>query len=327
MEYEAVRKGVGWFEYTSETAFEMSGKDAVSFLQGMVSNDVKSLREGEGCYAVCLTPVGKMIADLRIYSLSDRLVILLSKAKKEEMLVHFDKFIFLEEVAFNDLEKKMSLLSLQGPLSAKLMEALSGESLSWTLHHHESLEVQGIIVRAFATSHTGEKGYDLLLPHQDIFRFSRLLEEKGGPYGLREISAETQEVLRVEGGIPRFGKDMDESTIPLEAGLEEAISYTKGCYTGQEVIARIKHIGHVNRMLVGLKCSGAVSRGDKVVQEDKEVGEVTSSCYSPAAGSYVALAMVRREVAKHEIPLMVRTRQGTMQTVVTPLPFYGRPDP
>jgi len=325
MEYEAVRKGVGWFELASETAFEMSGKDAASFLHGMVSNDVKSLREGEGCYTTCLTPTGKMIADFRIFALSDRLLVLISKTKKKETLAHLDKFIFLEEITFQDLEGKTSLFSLQGPLSEKLMETLVGKSLPWALYHHEPLEVQGIPLRVFASSHTGEKGYDLLLPFEAVSHSTQLLEERGRPYGLRKVGPQTLEILRVEAGIPYFGMDMDESTIPLEAGLETAVSFTKGCYTGQEVIARIKHIGHVNRMLVGLKCEGVVSRGDPVIQGENEVGLVTSSSDSPAARSHVALATVRREAATEGTSLIVRTPHGNVQTVVAPLPFYVCP--
>jgi len=322
--YKAVREGVGWYRMTSESAFEMSGKDAVSFLQGMVSNDIKSLKEGTGCYAACLTPTGKMLSDLRIYVLADRLLVILSRKEKGKILEHLDKFIFTEEVLFKDLESEMELFSFQGPLSQKLLRDFVEEPLAWGLYQHRVFKREGISFRIFGATHTGEEGFDILVSKKESLRLSELIQEKGRSYGILEINAEVLEVLRIEASLPLYGIDMDESTIPLEAGLETAVSFTKGCYIGQEVIARIKYIGHTNRTLAGLKLSGAVSKGDQVVHDGREVGSITSSCYSPARQTYIALAMIRRDIAKKDTVLTVKTERGFQQAVLTPLPFYAR---
>lgn len=324
LEYQGVRERVGWYRLPSETAFEMSGKDSVSFLHGMVSNDVTSLQEGEGCYATCLTPTGKMISDLKIYALPDRLLVLLLAKKKKEILEYFDKFIFTEEVLFEDLEDKVELLSLQGPMSPQLFKEIVGTSLEGKPHCHEGFQVGEMSLRAFKVSHTGEDGFDFLILRKDGTTFHDLLKRKGRSYGLLEIHDEVLEILRIEAAIPRYGIEMDETTIPLEVGLEGAVSYTKGCYVGQEVIARIKHIGHVNRLLSGLKLPILVSRGDLVFQDGEEVGRVTSSCFAPAVSSHVALAMLRREAIKPDISLTVKTESGLKPAILFPLPFYVR---
>lgn len=320
LEYRAVREATGWFKLDAESTFEMSGKDAVSFLQGMVSNDVKSLKDGEGCYAACLTPTGKMLSDLRIYGLSNRLLILLPKKEKTKILSHLDQFIFTEEVLFKDLEQETELFSLQGPISEKHLSDLGGKAPECELHRHGTFQAGGISIHAFAATHTGEKGFDLLVSKKDVPRFMEMLQASSQ----WEIGEATQEILRIEAGIPRYGIDMDESTLPLEAGLERAISYNKGCYVGQEVIARIKYIGHTNRILVGLTLTGPSSKGDKILHQEETVGTVTSPCYSPKVESFIALAMVRREMAKKELPLTVQTGEGPSKAIVSPLPFYAR---
>ena len=322
--YKSVREGVGWYRITSESAFEMSGKDAVSFLQGMVSNDVKSLKEGTGCYAACLTPTGKMLSDLRIYALADRLLVLLPRKEKGKILEHLDKFIFTEEVLFKDLESEADLFSFQGPLSQKLLRDFVEDPLVLDPYQHRAFEREGIPFRVFGATHTGENGFDMWVSKKESLRLCELIQEMGRSYGIREINAEVLEVLRIEASLPLYGIDMDESTIPLEAGLETAVNFTKGCYVGQEVIARIKYIGHTNRVLIGLKLSEAVSKGDQVVQDGREVGSITSSCYSPAQHSYVALAMMRRDIAKKEAVLMVKAERGFQQAILTSLPFYAR---
>ena len=324
LEYQTVRQGVGWYRLDSEATFELSGKDGVSFLHGMVSNDIKSLKEGSGCYAACLTPTGKVLSDLRVCSLPDRLLILLPNKEKRKILEHLDKFIFMEEVVVKDLEGKTDILSVQGPLSPKLMADVADDPLPFSLYHHRDVQAKGIASQIIRATHTGEEGFDVLVPLVEFSRFCTLLEERGRPYGLREIGEEAREVLRIEAAIPRYGMEMDESTILLEAGLEEAVSFTKGCYTGQEVIAKIKNIGHVNRLLAGLTFPVPAAGGNKIFHNDQEAGYVTSSCYSPAMQSDVALAMVRREVAKPKTPLTIKPPEGIQPATVVPLPFYVR---
>lgn len=323
-EYIAIRKGVGWHPLVLETAFEISGKDAVSFLQGMVSNDVQSLKEGFGCYAACLTPTGKVLSDLRIYALADGLLILLPKSEKQKILEYFDKFIFIEDVHTKDLEEEMGFVSIEGPAAAKLLSDVFGEVPRMDFYRHYPLRSHDMSLRIISATHTGEEGFDILVPKKELSRLLVLLKEGGKSFPLREIGGETLEILRIEAAIPRYGREIDESTILLEAGLEQAVSFTKGCYIGQEVIAKIKNIGHVNRMLVGVAFQTPAVSGDRVFQDGKEVGYVTSSCYSPAMRSSIALVMLRREIAKPESIVEIRSLNSTQQGKIKPLPFYVR---
>lgn len=322
-EYDAIRRRVGWCRLRAESPFEISGKDAVSFLHGMVSNDVKSLKEGGGCYATCLTATGKMISDLRIFALPDRLWILLPSLQKGKVLEYLENFVFIEEVSFKDLEEEIDIFSLQGPSSERFLADLIGETFAWEAHRHGAFEIEGILSRILCATHTGERGFDILISRKESGHFCEVLLKKRGPHPIHELHEEALEILRIEAALPRYGVDMDDSTIPLEVGLNQAISFTKGCYVGQEVIARIHHIGHVNRHWVGLKLSGPTSRGGAVIFDGNEVGKVTSTCYSPFLNSYVALALIRRDMAEVGKPLEVKGPKNIQSAIIVPLPFYG----
>ncbi len=322
-EYQAVRERAGWFRLANETALEISGKDALSFMQGMVTNNVLSLKEGEGCYAACLTNVGKMVSDLRIFRLKERLLVLLPKSQKGKILEHLDRFLFIEEVNLKDLENQTELLSVQGPLSGKVLSDLGAGSFSFSPHRHFSFEAEDFSIEAVGATHTGERGFDLVVSRKETSRLIERLKALEGS-GILEIHSETVEVLRIEAALPAYGAEMSEETIPLEVGLEKAISYEKGCYIGQEVIARIKYLGHMNRVLAGLTLSQPASPRDPIFEGDKEIGRVTSVCGSPALGKPIALAVIRREAAKEGKRFTVKTAGRSYSAQITPLPFYAR---
>ncbi len=324
LEYQTLREKAGYFRDDFNAGFEISGKDAVPYLQGMVSNDVQSLKPGQGCYAACLTAVGKMISDLWVYRYEEGVFVILPKSQKKKIMDHLDQFVFIEEVSFKDLEEETDLFFLQGPLSGKLIEEVTGEKIMWAPNSHRSFLWKGVPIRMVHISTTGEEGFGLLIPKHATTGFLQELVKKGDSYGLRQIGPETVEVLRIEAGLPRFGIDMNESTIPLEAGLSHAVSYTKGCYVGQEVIARATHIGHVNKALTGLKVEGPASAGDKMIENGNEIGHLTSACYSPVLASFAALATVRRESSKPGTPVDIHTSYGVQKAQVIPLPFYAR---
>lgn len=323
-EHMRVRKSVGLIDLSIYSVVELTGADRVRFLNGIVSNDVKSLQAGSGVYAALLTTQGKIIADVRINALEDFLLLYVSRAAKDKTIAHLKKYIIADKVTVNDLDPEYTILSLQGPNAAPLLKAVLKDPMSpmQTLQQVNGV-VDDVSLWIVRVSHTGEDGYDLVVPRANASRIWALLCEKGKPFELRPIGLSALNTLRLEAGIPWYGVDMDESHLLLEAGLERAISLTKGCYLGQETVARIVYRGHVNKRLVGLRIQNAVPQPkDKILKEGKQVGVVTSAALSPSLNHPIALAYVHRDFNQPGHPLLVETKNGLDPAEVVPLPFY-----
>ncbi len=257
----------------------VTGADRVAFLHGQCTNDVKRLRPGESCYAAFLTAKGKMRGDAHIVCLDDAFLLEASRG----LLPLLEKFVITDDVTIEDVSTTMNCYLLIG------RESLEGHAPSWPR----------TAAKADATERVPP---DLDLPAGAMNFASALGVGVISPTGLdATMSDETLEVLRIEAGIPKFGLDMDENTIPNEAGLEKrAINYEKGCYIGQETIARIKTYGHVNRRLVQLQVQSAEvpKRHERILAGEREVGQVTSAVHSVRLGKPLALGYVRGEFAK-----------------------------
>src|SRR3989338_6400212 len=179
-------------------------------------------------------------------------------------------------------------------------------------------------IRICRSSHTGEDGYDLLVPITNLLPTVALIEEMRDNFSLPWIGTQAQELLRVEAGIPRYGLDINEENLLLETGLDNSVSFQKGCYLGQEVVERIRSRGHVNRRLVGLvlEREKAARAGDKILAGDKEVGRVTSSVVSPAVKKPIAFGYVSRDHCRDGTRLAIRSTAETFPAVISTLPFY-----
>jgi len=302
----------------------VSGADRRSYLHGLLTNDITALQAGQGCYAAYLTPQGRMIADLWVYELGD--VVLLSMARdiKPAVLTKLDQFIFSEDVQLGDVSETFSATAIVGPRAAAMVAGAIGssEELLAALSGHGNVRVdfQGQPSIVLRTSDLGEQGFDVLVASEQV----TALRERLHAAGAVDADADAAEALRVESGVPKFHRDMDEDTIPLEAGIEaNAISMTKGCYVGQEVIIRVLHRGHgrVARRLVGLTLDGTAPppSGSLVKVDDREIGSVTSSVSSPALGKPIALAYVHRD---YVAPGTVVSVDG-VAAVVTSTPFVS----
>jgi folate-binding protein YgfZ len=302
----------------------VSGTDRRSYLHGLLTNDIVALQPGQGCYAAYLTPQGRMIADLWVYELGDVLLLSMARDVKPVVLAKLDQFVFTEDVQLGDVTDTFTATAIVGPRAAgAVADALgtSGDRLA-QLPEHGSVraDFQGQPAIVLRTTDTGEPGFDVLVKTQH----AGPLRERLHASGVVDADAAVAEALRIEGGVPRFHVDMDEETIPLEAGIEaRAISMTKGCYVGQEVIIRVLHRGHgrVARRLVGLTLEGtaAPSSGSQVQVDGKDIGSITSSAVSPALGKPIALAYVHRD---HVAPGTAVSVDAT-QAVITSLPFVG----
>lgn len=325
-EYQAVRSQVGLIDLCHRSLIRFQGPDRVSFLQGMVSNDVKLLAAGEGLYAAVLDVSGKVLADVRIFCAEDSFLVDLWEPLKEKILDHLNRYLVADEVEIVDLSRERGMLSLQGPKSRALLERLLGtrEILS-APYGHRIAKIDTTEVGVVHATHTGEEGFDIMIAADCLPDVASRLEEAGRSFSLRWVGRRALEVLRVEAGIPLYGADMDEENLLLETGLDHAVSFHKGCYLGQEVVERIRSRGHVNRKLLGLMLDGKdpAERGAKICCGEKEVGRVTSAVYSPALKRPIALGYVARDSWESGTRLTVHSGSATLPAVVSTLPFYN----
>lgn len=326
-EHLAVRRGAGLADLSARGKLWLSGEDRQSFLHSLLSNDIQGLHPGQGTYAALLTDKGKMLADLRVYHLGDRLLLDLEPELTARMVEILNGYIIADDVLVEDATEALALLSVHGPAARELLGKLLTDLPSPELHRNTRNRISGQDVIAVRVDRTGEEGYDLYVPVSGAAALWEALIEVGAPRGLCPVGEAALESLRIEAGLPRYGADMTEETIPIEAGLEaRAISYTKGCYIGQEVIARLKARGHVNRHLVGLLLRGAAvpTPGSPILAGERQVGMVTSSAYSPVLGCPIALGYVRAEAARPGTTVTVREGQEMLAGAVAPLPFPAR---
>ena len=269
-EYELLTEDAGVVERPGRAVLLLEGGEAAEFLQGQVTNDVEALGPGHGCYAALLDHKGKLRADMRVLRLGDESLQVDGEAIAREVLRHnFETYSLGRDVRTSDLTDERTVSSVIGPAAR--------ERLGIDLPAEEHAFVQGELGLYVAT----DLGVDVI----------------GAAPQLPAASEDAAECRRIESGRPRLGLDMGSSTIPQEAGLNErAVSFTKGCYVGQETVARLHYRGKPNRHLRGLRLSEPASHGDEILLGDKQVGAVGSACVSPTHGP-IALALLRREAA------------------------------
>jgi folate-binding protein YgfZ len=293
----------------------LSGGDRASFLHALLTNDIATLTKGTGTYAAYLTPQGRMITDMRVVETGTRLLLSVVRDMAAELAGRLDKLIFSEDVQVKDVTTELDVLGVHGPSAAAMVQRATGVSAADLLRQYDNLTVGSLtIVRDDALA---LPGYDVYVAKSD----AATLREKLLAAGALRASVETCETLRIEAGRPRFGVDMNADTIPLEAGIEDrAISFTKGCYVGQEVIVRVMHRGHgrVARRLVSIVLpSGNVpAHGDGIFAGDRQVGAITSATESPKLGSALALGYVQRDHAAAASALTVNGSEARVYQAV-----------
>jgi len=328
--YEALRKGAGLLDRRSRGRLELIGADRRSYLQGLLTNDIEALSAGRGCYAALLTAQGRMVSDMRVSELGDRILIDLPAATAEAVRQRLADFIFSEDVEVRDARGDLAHFGVYGPKASAILESVltppGPESLQLSLDANQQLRFAGTPAVAVKSDDYGVAGFEIFIGAPDAAKLADAIRAAGA----KDVTADAVEVTRVEAGRPEFGPDLDEHTIPLEAGIEtRAISYTKGCYVGQEVIIRVLHRGHgrVARRLVGLlgaAADGPLVRGMRIEAGDKSVGSITSAVESPGLGRPIALGYVHRDSAEPGTELQVTAEAAgsipQMVTVVTP-PF------
>ena len=300
-EYEAVREGgAGLIDLSAARGrIRVSGSEATTFLNGLITNDVRNLAPNRWIPAVFPTVQGRLIGAVRVIRGNEPAFLIDTEtASHEAVLKTISRFTLAGDFKVSDVTNETSLLTVQGEKAAEIVEKVTGVS---NLPENGVAETNGVtIIRA---THTGEDGFDVIIDSTRKAEFQKALEAAGA----QPVGEETFEILRVEAGIARFGPDMDETNVVPETNLDDAVSYTKGCYVGQEIIVRIKHRGHPAKKLTGLRfeTDQQVEPGAVILsKENQEIGRVTSAVVSPKLGS-IGLGYVRYEHLVEGTPIVV----------------------
>jgi aminomethyltransferase len=316
-DYQALRQGVGLIEQPDWRVVRFEGPDRLSFLHKYCTQDVKELPAGRGAYGCCLTVKGTMVSDFWLLARADDALCVVTPAGAAALPSYLAKFALFDQVELAVFEE-LTLLRLVGPAAGALLEQVTGLAAPEADLAHATLSWEGVVL--FRDDLGALPGWGLLV---ESSRRDAVVAALEGAGALR-VGLEAAEQARVEAGRPTFGVDMTEATIPIEAGIESrAISYEKGCYIGQEVVARIAHRGHVNRHLRGFRLPGeAPLVGPTPIFDDrKQVGTITSSVRSPLlGGAPVGLGIVHRKRAEPGSQVHLGASDGEVATVVA-LPF------
>jgi tRNA-modifying protein YgfZ len=314
-DYEALLHGCGLLDRSERGKLALTGADAVEFLDGQVTNDIGARSPGEGCYAAFLTHKGKMLGDLRILAVGENrdnapteLLLDTERVCLQELFDMIRRYKVGYDVQLHKRTLEHGLLSLIGPRAGEL----TGGGQLAEEHDHAPVTLDGSSARAVRT----DVGIDLLCAAGDSNALAEVLRARGAS----PVAEETAECLRIERGRPRYGIDLDDSVIPQEAGLNErAVSFTKGCYVGQETVARLFYRGKPNRHLRGLCLSQPLAPGAELRLGERALGRLTSSALSPLRGP-IGLALVRREA---EPGATVSVGEAGASAEVVELPFVS----
>jgi folate-binding protein YgfZ len=309
-QYRAVREGAGLVDRTTRGRLRLTGTDRRDYLQGLLTNDITALTPGTGCYAALLTAQGRMIADMYVVETGEVVLLDLEREVTGRVLAHLEQFVITEDVQVEDITDATAQLGVFGPAAADVVSKTRGTG---------ALDSEAVVV---PRDDLGVPGFDFII---DAAHAAALAQSLRG-HGAVPIDPAVVDVVRVEAGRPVFLRDMTEDTIPLEAGIEDrAISLTKGCYVGQEIIIRVLHRGggRVARRLVGLtfdESSDVPTSGARIRSAERDIGWITSAVRSPALQRPIALGYVHRDFVEAGTSVGV---DGASLAVVTAVPFVA----
>jgi len=339
IEYAAVREdGAGLIDLSPRGRMLVSGSEAVQFLNGLITNDMKTLEMGQWMPAAFPNVQGRLVAAIRVLRLQDQgtdngtdmnicptFLIDTEAATHQTVLKTIERFTLAGDFHVNDMTSQTAMLSLQGKKAASVVGSVLGEAaavsapnavrqITWQ-QDGGTAEVTGV-----HASHTGEDGFDLIVENDRATSLWNALQRAGA----RPVGYDALEILRIEAGVPRYGIDMDETNIVTETNLDDAVSYTKGCYIGQEIIARIKYRGHVAKKLTGVVFDGAVelNAGSLINSVDgKEIGRITSVTYSPKLNRTIALVYLKYDYLTPGTEVKAGSGNHEFSGTVIELPF------
>jgi folate-binding protein YgfZ len=300
-EYRLGRAAVALFDANHQAIARLEGPDRVRYLNAVLTSNIHDLQPGQGALGLLLDARGHILSEILSCALPDHLLLFSPGMVRTRTHATLDKFIIMDDATLVDLTDRLGAIALEGTEAPALLVGLAGVDLAAMAEgDHREAKLAGTDCRVIRRTHFGEAGVELLVEQEKLAGLWQALLEPvrsrgGGPIGYAAVNA-----LRLEAGIPWFGADFDDSVIPHEAALDQShIHYGKGCYTGQEIVERVRSRGQVNRMRVGLGFPPGPlpSPGTKLLSAGKEAGRVTSAARSPALGRGIGMGYLRREYA------------------------------
>ncbi|MXY97770.1 MAG: aminomethyl transferase family protein [Gemmatimonadetes bacterium] len=335
-EYRAVRTSAGLSDLSGRGKLRMTGADRQRFLHRVVTNDVEQLGAGEGVYACMLTPQGKIISDMTVHVREEDLLIDVEPGMADVLRNTLDRYALMDDVEIADVTARYGLIGVSGRRADDCIQDLAGPLPPLSPGGHAEIELSGVPATVAWTHRTGERDYDIYVPADSADEIWKALlagardgEGDGAVGGVPcvPIGYETLEVLRVEAGIPRCTAELDDRIIPNEAVKDRAVSFTKGCYIGQEPVVMMEHRGRPNRLLSGLVIEGeTLPEPNAMIRKDgKEAGWITTAVHGRAVDGIIALGFVRRRSLASGGPggpLEVEVNGLPARAEIAGLPFY-----
>lgn len=300
-----------WFDHSHWGLIEVSGADRLQFLHHILTNDIQSLKPGSSTEACLLTAQATIVAVMNVLCLEDSVWLLCDPKVKDRLQKTLEKLVIMEQVSLKDRSYEFQLISAHGAQATELISAI---------------ENQKTPEKIFRINFIGEKGYGILFSAKDGTSFKNAVLEETDYLEMIEVKSEAMETLRIAAAIPKYGMDYDETTIPLECRLEHTISFTKGCFPGQEIIARLMSRGGVSKKLSGLVLKGETipSGKDRLWDQTLEAGFVTSATYDPILKKTIALGYLKKGSWSSGRLITVETEAGRLPARVEDLPFYSQ---
>ena len=325
-EYASVRQKAAVFDLSYATKLNVTGRDRVRYLHSMLSNDIKGLKSGTGCYATLLTHQGHIESDLFVYALAESLLLEAGPAGANRFLATLQKYIVADAVVIEDRTHDLAILSLQGPNAQVVLEQFAEVSLAGLgALEFKTVKKPGSEWLIVHRDRTGCDGFDLWLPRGDSVR---VWNDWTKDRGVRVAAPSALNLLRTEAGIPWYGVDMNDRSLPMELGLDHALSFTKGCYRGQEIVARVSHRGHLNRRLaaVVVDAHAPPQAGAEIRAGGKKIGEVTSAIPSPRLQQPLALVLLNVEYIQPgtAVEVICGADASAGEVIQTPLSRYQK---
>ena len=324
-EHHAVRQDVGIVDLSHRGRLHLTGTDRAAYLHRIISNDVEGLSVGEGNYATILTNRGKIIADMKVYVFEESIGIETNAETTSILYQELDKYLIADDVTIEDFTERTGAVGVHGPKSAELLQEVCGFDVRNLPEYHSIVdEIDGRWIVCVRANETGEFGYNLHTTSESMEWLWDTILTKGRAFGAEPVGLTALNSLRIEAGIPQFGAELGDSIFPGEAELEQAISFEKGCYIGQEIVARMKYRGHPNRLLRGFEIASDIppQSGARLFDEDKEIGWLTSAVVSPTLGKTIGMGYVRVAFTDEGSQVEIETTGSRVNATVRVLPFY-----
>lgn len=319
--YRAVDEAVSWSDRSGRVRLEVAGPDRAKFLHNLTTNDVKRLAVGYGCESFITSPQGKTLAYVKIIACVNSILVCTDPGGLVLALPHFQKYGVFDDIVLEDRSESTFEYHLAGPRAEELVKLAGGDLPAPVEFAHLATTVADCPLLVVRESPTGRPGLTLIGARSAAGRVGATFRTRGAGLGLAELDLDSFDVLRIEAGTPVFGRDVTERNLPQEVGRDDrAINFVKGCYLGQETVARIDALGHVNQLMKGLRLepsAHAPAPGTALEAEGKRVGFVTSSAISPGWGTPIALAMIRSSHARAGTSVTFTEHEG-LGTVATP---------